>query len=507
MSNTPPWLQSLNIDPDTPLSTIDVARILLKYCDQRIQENNIEERNHTNEKMKLLSSALGSVARTVRDNADATETILADLSLKINTFSLYFEQLMNNLKSGLHHVFFQIGSDMRQVWSHIFTDNTSGQSSSETQESHPQADLLCHFCGFQPAEVEEFKTHIDAHHEPSTSRSGQLLFQHCPSPDIIITRDLSNHASNFHAAKNSQQSHSCEETFETTREHQIHTKTHHGQLLSQHCHLCDFAFETCDQLDNHFDIVHAPCLEPIPQYDGPLDELTASLTKPGPSSSSHTCRTAKYTFNQQKQTDKIKDDALIDDFDININNKDQNATVKCSSGFYLQVARAYLGYLEDKTVLSCESIAITVDKSVVTKDQLGIEATKQIAFTFMLNQKFLGGVSVHLHHSTRTIQIQGSAIMLDSSRAALWFLKKFILVKFKIKAKEKQFEIKNTNATLLNTSSNQPANKNIHPQQSYHGNICSYSNRGFNTQSKPSKCNSCENYFHKSSYLKDHMKV
>ena len=110
--------------------------------------------------------------------------------------------------------------------------------------------------------------------------------------------------------------------------------------------------------------------------------------------------------------------------------------MKCSSGFYLQVARAYLGYLEDKTVLSCEGIAITVDKSVVTKDQLGIEATKQIAFTFMLNQKFLGGVSVHLHHSTRTIQIQGSAIMLDSSRAALWFLKSLSLLNSKLKQKK-----------------------------------------------------------------------
>ena len=91
---------------------------------------------------------------------------------------------------------------------------------------------------------------------------------------IIITHDLSNHESNIHAAKNAQQSHSCEETFETTRKHPIHTKTHHGQLLSQHCHLCDIAFETCDQLKNHIDIVHAPCLEPIPQYDHTVHKVS-----------------------------------------------------------------------------------------------------------------------------------------------------------------------------------------------------------------------------------------
>ena len=340
------------------------------------------------------------------------------------------------------------------------------------------------------------------------STQGQLLSQHCVASDSIITCDLPKLTSNSHVEENTLSCDPCDETFLTNKEQLIHTQNKHGQteqLLSQHCQFCDSVFETCDQLNHHIGIVHASCSPPIPQLDGPIDEPSTDLIGPAPSSG--TCRTARYTLNQQKQTDKIRDDAVIDDYEINVNNKDQNVTVKCSSGFYLQVARAYLGYLKDKSVLSCEGIAIVVDKSVVTKDQLGTEATKQISLTFMSNQRFLGGVSVHLHHSTRTVQIQGSAIMPDNSRAALWFLKKCILVQFKIQAKEKHFMIKNTNATFLDGPSNQPANKNIHTQGSHHSNNCSYCNCGFNTQSKPSRCSLCENYFHKSTCIKDHMKT
>ena len=97
--------------------------------------------------------------------------------------------------------------------------------------------------------------------------------------------------------------------------------------------------------------------------------------------------------------------------------------------------------------------------------------------------------------------------MPDSSRAALWFLKNFVLIQFHLLAKEKQFEIKNSNISFLSASTTQPINKNIHSQQSNYCNKCKFCDRGFNTQSKPSKCNSCENFFHKSSCLKEHKKL
>ena len=130
-----------------------------------------------------------------------------------------------------------------------------------------------------------------------------------------------------------------------------------------------------------------------------------------------------------------------------------------------------------------------------------MEATKLIAFSFHDLQKCLGGVTVHLHHSTRTIQVQGSSIMPDKTRAALWFVNNFILTRFKDQAKAKSFAIKNTNAAFK--SNPQSSKSNI---ASGSNNTCFLCNLIFITQSKPSRCNSCSNYFHKTTCLKDHMR-
>ena len=238
----------------------------------------------------------------------------------------------------------------------------------------------------------------------------------------------------------------------------------------------------------------------IPQVDGPPPDIPYQVTHTQPEPSSHT---ANYQFNQEKRTAKIVKDAAISYNDINVNNDDQNATVKCSSGFYIQVARASLGSLQSPSVLACGDIAVIIDNIKVTKDQLGTEATKLINFSFMVDQTKIGGVAVHLHHSNQTIQIQGSAKMPDSSRAALWFLNHFILVRFKEQAKAKSFAIQRTNSSILKASSD-PSNKIGKPQSQ--NNSCSACNHGFNTSSKPSLCSFCDKYFHKTNCMRNHMK-
>ena len=136
---------------------------------------------------------------------------------------------------------------------------------------------------------------------------------------------------------------------------------------------------------------------------------------------------------------KIKEkDASINDFDVTVNNTDQNATIKCSSGFYIQVAKGCFVSLLNSSVFTKDKIAITVKSITMTNEQSGLESTRLIHFSFMNEENILGGVAVHLHHSTRTIQIQGSQIMPDSARAALWFLNNFVTDRFKELAKTKK---------------------------------------------------------------------
>ena len=122
----------------------------------------------------------------------------------------------------------------------------------------------------------------------------------------------------------------------------------------------------------------------------------------------------------------------------------------------------------------------------------------------MCDLRSLSGVAVHLHHSTRTIQVQGSHIMPDASRAALWFVNNVILVRFRDQAKAKKFAIKTcNNAFKRDTITGNIADK-INNKSN---NTCHSCKSIFNTKSKPSRCENCAKYFHKTSCLKDHMKA
>ena len=263
------------------------------------------------------------------------------------------------------------------------------------------------------------------------------------------------------------------------------------------CDNCDYGPEIEKQLESHVVAHHRN----IPQLDG----LPAKITEPSPGNND-SVRTTNYVFNTVKQIEKIKKDAEINDYIVNTNNNDQNCTIKCSTGFYMQVARASLGALKEDFIQLCGDISITIDKITVSKDQLNTEATKLIHFSFMNTERTIGGVAVHLHHSNRVIQIQGSAVMPDKSRAALWFLN-FVLLQFRELARSKNIKIKNTNATFRNTSANlEPNTNNIQTETSNTNTFCMECNRSFNTQSKPSRCTFCDKFFHRTTCLRDHKK-
>ena len=142
--------------------------------------------------------------------------------------------------------------------------------------------------------------------------------------------------------------------------------------------------------------------------------------------SSSTERSANYVLNKDKQTSKIVNDSTIKDFNVTINNNDTNVNIKCSTGFYIQVARPCFATLEHETVLSKDLIAIAVDEKIKTNDRNGTESTLLLHFSFMSQLSSLGGVRVPLHHSPRMVRLQGSNIMPDNQRSPVWFLDNFV---------------------------------------------------------------------------------
>ena len=90
---------------------------------------------------------------------------------------------------------------------------------------------------------------------------------------------------------------------------------------------------------------------------------------------------------------------------IVINDKDTNVNIQCSFGFYTFVLRR--------------------------PDMCDI-----------------GVVRVHLRHSTRLVQVQGSAKMPDKTTAAVWFTEQVLSDKFKQLARARSFKITEFNENI-----------------------------------------------------------
>ena len=291
----------------------------------------------------------------------------------------------------------------------------------------------------------------------------------------------------------------CDLSFEQFCDLSEHVKNFHNDENFNPCVDCELFFHTSSALEVHIVKDH----ERMQQFDGPIQEQydfsDSTILDIVPNESEPTVRTAKYAFNKNKQMKEIKKDAKIPDFDVTVNNDDENCTIKCSSGFYIQVARSSFTTIDRTTVITIDNVAISVQEVKITTDKNNHEANRLIHFLFFSHMEPHGGVAVHLHHSTRTIQVQGGSLMPDSSKAALWFVNKVIIKRFNEQAKAKKYAVKNFNEAL------QGVKHSSNLQRS--SNSCQFCSKLFNTQSKPSLCTTCSKFFHKIACLKDHQKA
>ena len=102
--------------------------------------------------------------------------------------------------------------------------------------------------------------------------------------------------------------------------------------------------------------------------------------------------------------------------------------------------------------------------------------------------------------------------MPTKERSPVWFINNIVLPKFKDLAKAKQFAIKTTNSAVLDINSKKkkpstspPTSLSASPSQ--RDNNCNSCLQIFDTKSRPSICNACERYFHKTKCLREHTKT
>ena len=543
-----------HLDPSTTLSQLDVVNLLTVYCNKVVNSCLKSERNYIDEIIKIVIGKIGEVTEALLNLIKSQETKVIDIDLKIDTTCSYLEELLYNLKNGLHATFSLIQNDIEYLMTktdiscnlcgvmfrtqehlnnHTYNHHNHTQiqpsicytepPSNQRQEIPHASFYICTICDEQFQSDEYLESHIQGNHGNTGAFKCYICDHYFRSHHA-----LASHINNYHGRNISFKCMTCEQTFSTEENLNLHHSSthvdkpelvasssnyecekcaqicenfadfcehhacHHPEDQFCPCDICEQTFSSIEILESHLDSDH--CLQ---QVDGPLQDISdfPSLSNQG------NIRTKTFALNQPKQVTEIRKDARISDFEINVNNSDENCTIKCSSGFYIQVAQSCFLTLDETTVFNVSGVVISISDIIKTNDKNGSEVNRLIHFTFTSEQQSSGGVAVHLHHSTRNIQVQGSHKMPDHSKAALWFVNNVVVKKFKEQAKTKKFAIKNFNDSLQRVS----ASTGIVPNTS-NSNACRECNIIFNSRSKPSFCSDCSEYFHKSC-LKDHSKT
>ena len=180
---------------------------------------------------------------------------------------------------------------------------------------------------------------------------------------------------------------------------------------------------------------------------------------------------------------------------IVVNNNDTNVNISCSTGFYIVVAQPYLSSIGKGTVGQFSSVQVVCTEVMVKSGQAGVSDVSRMSFT-LEGPNISARVSVHLRHTTRLIQVQGSAKMPDNMTAAVWFTENCLTHYLRKVAKAKQFDITAFNQKILSMSQS-------HDQTIKSGKYCGHCTKLFNLRSRPSPCLSCDQKIHQNC-LKPH---
>ena len=223
------------------------------------------------------------------------------------------------------------------------------------------------------------------------------------------------------------------------------------------------------------------------------DVVLTSTDKP-----SFAGKTAQFSLNKDKQMNALANDAALANFTVIVNDNDKNVGIQCSTAFYDAVAKPVMCGLSKDATLNINNISVNCSHIDFNRDSNGYEYNRVLHVRLGGSGQFsIGKVTIHLHHTKRLIQMQGSALMPDGTRSPVWFLNTFVKERFARLAKLKQYDITALNDAVRRTVEQHKVSENI-------GNNCCQCLRLFASNAKPTQCINCSKYFHKTGCLPAH---
>ena len=243
-------------------------------------------------------------------------------------------------------------------------------------------------------------------------------------------------------------------------------------------------------VDDYFDCYPE---SPIPQFDG--NDSSAGdnplINPSNPPTLGVRTRVANFELNQEKQTAEICRDALVQDFKITSKDQDKNINIECNSGFYAQVAKPTLCSLSQDHIPPVLNTSVFCENLTQNTDKHGYEFNRTIFFKLGEARK----VTVHVHHSTRLVQVQGGSLMPDKTTSASWFVRNVLHGKFQTLARAKSYSISKFNDAITNQAITSGMNTE---------NKCGSCKFAFDSRSKPLYCSKCVRWFHKTNCHRGH---
>ena len=196
-------------------------------------------------------------------------------------------------------------------------------------------------------------------------------------------------------------------------------------------------------------------------------------------------------MDRQKQVKKLVKDALGENFEIEINNNNENVNVVCNTGFYSTVAIPALHNLAKSRVSVFDGISVSCQDIIGTLDSSLAQQTTILYFRLSKNTDSMGAVRIHLHHTARKVQLQGGAVMPNKTTAPVWFVDNVLRDIFTRESRDKAESIRAFNQAI---SSLKPS---IGSGTGTTSSMCKGCNIQFNGRSSPEFCSQCGYFYHK----------
>ena len=141
---------------------------------------------------------------------------------------------------------------------------------------------------------------------------------------------------------------------------------------------------------------------------------------------------APYTLDREKQINRLAQDTSKDDFEMSVSSNEHNVSILCSTGFYSVVAIPAFEKIDKDFTMSITNHTVTCVDVIKKLDKSNASVNSVLYFRVVNHHDDLTAkVTIHLHHTTRRIQVQGGSFVNRQKRAAVWLVENFILLAFK----------------------------------------------------------------------------